>query len=165
MRLVVLSALLLACGRGGPTSEPIGERAAPDSISSPVVEAPAEARPTTDAGAEAAPLDPPVGALVETAGTGTCKVDADCELSSYQAGCCVQGCQPYARNRRALEKAIAAEAPACEAFRRSGEPCPPPAPCPRPTHEPIAAKCVERRCYTVLRELVGVRSRPPGPSP
>lgn len=162
---LVMAMLLVACGKGGPTAEPTREPPGADPRPAPAIEAAVESPPRADA----APIEAPAGALVETEGTGACKVDADCTLSTYQAGCCVQGCQPYARNRRDLEEAIAAEAPACETFRRSGEPCPPPAPCPRPTHEPVAAKCVEQRCYTVKRELVAggtaPDSKPPGSSP
>ena len=93
---------------------------------------------------------PATGATALERGTGSCVTDADCVLSTYQSGCCVQACEPYATNRRALELTIAKERPHCDAFRNSGQPCPPPAPCRLATHDVVAAKCVNRACYRVL---------------
>lgn len=158
MQLVSVLALgfVVGCGRRTPTPEPTREPLPSDADAAITPDAtipPDAAIPTDAAIAIDAPIDAAVGALVETPGTGTCKVDADCELSSYQSGCCVQGCEPYARNKRELQREIAGEQATCDAFRKSGKPCPPPAPCPRRTHEVLAAKCVKKQCYTVTRTL------------
>ena len=149
--LAVLAIGLMACGKRTPAPEPTREPVI-DATPAPVVDAPLAAV-AVDAAVDAAPIDATVGDIVETPGTGKCKVDADCELSSYQAGCCVQGCEPYARNKRELEREIAAEQSTCEKFRKSGKPCPPPAPCPRQTHNILAAKCVKNSCYTVRQKI------------
>jgi hypothetical protein len=77
----------------------------------------------------------------EAPGEGRCKVDADCELSSWQPGCCTGTCTEYAISKREL-----AARKKTERCKRA-TPCPPPAPCPRPTHMPIDAFCKEGACW------------------
>ena len=149
---VLAFGLLMACGKRAPTPEPTREPTREpviDTTPAPAVDAPA---PPIIVDAPIA-IDAAAGEITEVPGTGKCKVDADCELSSYQSGCCVQGCEPYARNKRELDREMKAEESTCEKFRKSGKPCPPPAPCPRHTHQILAAKCVKNSCYTVMQKL------------
>jgi hypothetical protein len=147
---VLALGLLIACGKPAPTPEPTREVVIDATPTPVVVDAPPPPPIVEDAPIA---IDAATGAVTEVPGTGKCKVDTDCELSSYQAGCCVQGCEPYARNKRELHREMAAEEPTCEKFRKSGKPCPPPAPCPLQTHQILAAKCVKNSCYTVKQKL------------
>jgi hypothetical protein len=92
-------------------------------------------------------------AMLERPGQGTCHSDTDCVLTSYQVGCCAQACQSYASSKQALAARQAQED--CVAFKASGEPCPPPAPCRRPTTRSVAARCSAGTCYTVLAPIAG----------
>lgn len=84
-------------------------------------------------------------------GIGSCKVDTDCVLSNDQSSCCTKSCMGYAINWKVL---VAREAKQnCAAFHASGKPCPPPAPCPKPTHRSVGAACVRGACYTIREKL------------
>ena len=96
----------------------------------------------------ARPVDVDPGPTQEVVGDGRCKTDADCVLSSWQEGCCVQACQDQAVNRRDLAARQAKED--CATDRP--EVCPPPAPCPRPTHTVLAARCSRGKCVSVQRK-------------
>ena len=102
------------------------------------------------------PIDaaPPVdssGVLDQVKGIGRCKVDTDCTLSNDQQSCCTRTCDSYAISAK-LQAARDASS-SCEAFRASGKLCPPPAPCPKPTHRTVAATCVRGACTTVRERL------------
>ena len=84
-------------------------------------------------------------------GVGGCRVDADCELSSYQEGCCAQACAASAKSRTELARARKGED--CAELKKQHALCPPPSPCPPQTHEPIAAACCAGRCITARRRL------------
>lgn len=101
---------------------------------------------------------PPIHKWVidEAEGTGRCKVDADCVLSSWQPGCCTGTCTSYAISK--AELAAREKKENCPA--RRAKPCPPPAPCPRPTHVPVDAFCKDNTCWA-RRNVVP----PPRPDP
>jgi hypothetical protein len=84
-------------------------------------------------------------------GVGTCSVDADCELSSYQPGCCTQACAPSAKGKTYLAHERRAED--CAAQKKREPLCPPPAACAPRTYEPIAAVCCAGTCATARRAL------------
>ena len=84
------------------------------------------------------------------AGVGACAVDADCELTSYQEGCCTQACAPSARSRADLARAKSAEN--CVAVKKKHPSCPPPSPCQPPSYEPTAAACCGGTCMTARRQ-------------
>lgn len=85
----------------------------------------------------------------ESAGRGSCVHDDDCVLTSYQPGCCVQACEDYASNKADLAALQAKED--CAATRP--ERCPPPAPCRRPTHRVLAAKCSAGACVAIREPI------------
>jgi hypothetical protein len=139
---------------------------APPAPSSPAVAdtaaIPHDAAPPPDAASLAA-LDasqPPDATITTTGlqpgwthapGRGTCRVDGDCVLTSYQEGCCVGACQAYASSQRDLDARQAKED--CVAWAATGQPCPPPAPCRGRTTKSVAAVCKAGRCTTVLAPL------------
>jgi hypothetical protein len=105
----------------------------------------ASATATASAGpssASSAALPP----LETVEGRGYCQRDTDCVLSTYQEGCCTQGCFPYATNRRDL-----AARRAKEDCTQHVSVCPPPAPCPLETFTYVGAVCRARVCSAQRR--------------
>jgi hypothetical protein len=84
-------------------------------------------------------------------GVGACRVDADCELSSFQEGCCTQACEPTAKNKADLARARAGED--CAEQKKKHPSCPPPSPCPARTYQSVAAVCCEGQCKTARRRV------------
>lgn len=126
-------------------------RAAPSEIVSIAVDG--AATPTGERAAEAGADPPPApaesaapaasaGPLLEEPGDGKCRVDTDCVLTTYQEGCCAQGCEPYATSKASLAARQAKEN--CSA--RRGQVCPPPAPCPRAKTRATSAVCRSGTC-------------------
>jgi hypothetical protein len=82
-------------------------------------------------------------------GTGACRVDADCQLSSYQPGCCTQACAPSAKGRADVLRAQKAED--CVAMNKGPAHCPAPAACQPSAFDATAAVCCKGACTTVRR--------------
>ncbi len=143
MRALWLVSITIGCSRPAPVPErepvPPAVRVADavQPIDAEVVDAEAvDALP--DAPAAASPV------VVEAEGSGTCKRDEDCELSSYQAGCsCTGSCSSYAISKVELARRIKKDN--CPKVRTT--PCPPPAPCPRPMQRSLDAFCKAGRCW------------------
>ena len=81
--------------------------------------------------------------VIEQKGQGACAADADCELSSWQPGCCTSACEEYAIAKKDLAAKKAKEK--CN----DDEPCPPPSPCPEPTWMADSAVCRQGTCTAV----------------
>lgn len=139
-------AILVGCQN----SQPVAEK----KTTPPPVVAPADVAPVMiDA---AAPIDAPAPAdagvdaptpakkVVERKGEGACKVDADCEVSVWQKGCCTSACTGYAISKKLLASRKAEDN--CEAKKVE---CPPPAPCPLPTFLAETAICKRGTCTAV----------------
>ena len=107
---------------------------------------PADAVAPSDA---SVPSDASARRVVKVPGRGTCKTDADCVLTTFQEGCCVQACQGYASSK--LELAARQAKENCPA--RGTAICPPPSPCRIPTHNVLAAACSAHRCVSVEEVL------------
>jgi hypothetical protein len=142
----VLGALVLAaCVGGQPSSTAAGSDTTKPRASDAALAVPA---PPVDA-MLAVPEIADAGAPLKTEeveGFGRCKVDSDCELSSWQPGCgCTASCVGYAISTSEMQKRMASET--CPAVRT--EPCPPPAPCPVIKHRPLHAVCRKGTCYEV----------------
>lgn len=155
--LILLAVGVLACSHESkpkpaamPTTSGDGAAApAPDATPAiGVAPIAVDAATATDA---AVPVDAAPRPRVERQGRGSCRRDDDCVLTTYQEGCCVQGCSAYASSKAALAARQAKED--CAAFRASGEPCPPPAPCRRATEREIEAVCKNGRCYGVYERI------------
>ncbi|MBA3397559.1 MAG: hypothetical protein H0T89_33355 [Deltaproteobacteria bacterium] len=161
MKQLVL-VLVVACSSTQPDRAPRPEpvvaapadsaAAAPDAVAIALPDA-FVAPPDASVAVDAAATSVATTNTADQEGRGSCKVDRDCVLSSYQSGCCTQACQPNAISAKQLAAAQAKED--CEAFRQSGKPCPPPAPCPVYTTHPVGVKCKAGTCYAVMA---------PGPS-
>ena len=105
---------------------------------------------TDDAAASAASRPvPPADDTTGAEDAARCERDDDCELTTYQAGCCVQACESYAMDKRRLAAARAKE----DCSGQRGEDCPPPAPCPPPTHRVVAARCEAGVCVAEREPL------------
>jgi hypothetical protein len=77
-------------------------------------------------------------------GIGTCQSDADCELSSWQEGCCLATCEGYAISKVELAKRIKKE----NCPPPGTKLCPPPAPCPADRRFASGVTCRANRCTT-----------------
>lgn len=84
-------------------------------------------------------------------GTGSCRADDECVVSSYQSGCCTQACAPGAWSKAELARATAGED--CTKPRTS--PCPPPSPCPVQTFDVVRALCQSGTCAAVKKPRAG----------
>ncbi|HEX7602367.1 MAG TPA: hypothetical protein VF316_12215 [Polyangiaceae bacterium] len=149
MRLAPFLALLapsLACT---PTPTQVREPASGDpSVATAATSASPAASSAVDAGpsqCEKAHTDE----LVD--GVGACTADADCELSSYQQGCCTQACSPSAKNKADVARARNAEN--CAEVRKRQPVCPPPAPCRTAAWVATAAVCCAGTCMTARRAV------------
>jgi len=151
-RVTCAVALLVGCQNSQPAAE---KKATPPAVVAPADVAPVsiDAAPPVDAAApvDAAPADAGVDAatapkkLVERKGEGACKVDADCELSAWQEGCCTAKCEGYAISSQLLAKRKAKEN--CAGMEKHV--CPPPSPCPLPDFLPEKAICKRGICTAV----------------
>jgi hypothetical protein len=111
-----------------------------------------DAAPSIDAERDAAvPADAIKTTTVDHEGQGICKTDADCELSSWQPGCCTSACGAYATSKKLL-----AEKKAQETCPPKGtQLCPPPSPCPPLVWMADKAVCKKGRCVAVGHALDG----------
>jgi hypothetical protein len=111
-----------------------------------------DAAPSIDAERDAAvPADAIKTTTVDHEGQGICKTDADCELSSWQPGCCTSACGAYA-----ISKKLLAEKKAQETCPPKGtQLCPPPSPCPPLVWMADKAVCKKGRCVAVGHALDG----------
>lgn len=137
--------MVAACSKSPPVTEQPQPEPQPEPEPEP--EPQPNERPAIVAPADAATPDaplPPAPRTDEVAGTGRCKADTDCELSSWQSGCCTQACDGYAISTVELARLTRREN--CAAVRT--KPCPPPAPCPPPTHRAFEAFCKAGTCTT-----------------
>jgi len=158
MRASILAIVLVACTANHKSHQPEGGAQPPpsdpalpvDSGPAPDPTPPAAGPPSAEAeAASAAPATSGQGGNVEQVpGRGSCTQDADCVLTGYQEGCCTQACHPYATNKDDLAARQAKENCAART-----QPCPPPAPCRRPAHRYLAAKCNAGSCVA-LREPI-----------
>lgn len=136
-----LLALLLVTACSRPSSPGEGAQSAPG----PGSLAATDAAPRT---AATRPAQRPTDAA-QAAEPAGCERDDDCVLTTYQAGCCVQACESYAMDKRRLAAARAKE----DCSGQRGEDCPPPAPCPPPTHRVVAARCNAGECVAEREPL------------
>jgi hypothetical protein len=111
-----------------------------------------DAAPSIDAERDAAvPADAIKTTTVDHEGQGICKTDADCELSSWQPGCCTSACGAYA-----ISKKLLAEKKAQETCPPKGtQLCPPPSPCPPLVWMADKAVCKKGRCVAVGHAVDG----------
>jgi hypothetical protein len=159
---VALAAFVLIGCQNKPTetqsSSPAQVTASPAEAAVEVVASDAalaiDAAPSIDAAAErdaAVPADAIKTTTVDHEGQGICKTDADCELSSWQPGCCTSACGAYA-----ISKKLLAEKKAQETCPPKGtQLCPPPSPCPPLVWMADKAVCKKGRCVAVGHALDG----------
>ena len=146
MRSVTVVLVLLGCTRSPPPQQHLADPTDHHVVVPIDASPPVDATPPADV---APPIDARTGRVVEVPGRGTCEVDADCVLTAYQEGCCVQACQGYASS--ALELATRKSKENCAA--RGNAICPPPSPCRRQTHKVLSAACRADHCVSVEEEL------------
>ena len=134
--------------RGTAPASPPADAVAPSDASLPSdASGPSDASVPSDASPidASVPLDASARRVVKVPGRGACKTDAECVLTTFQEGCCVQACQGYASSK--LELAARQAKENCAA--RGPAICPPPSPCRVPTHTVLAAACSAQRCVSV----------------
>lgn len=151
MRITTALLFAIGCAKAPPAPPPTSPPTPAIQATDAAIVAPPDAPPDAPADAAvdaaSAPVQPQI---VEAKGDGACKVDADCELSSWQPGCsCTGTCGSYPIS--VAEIAMRERKEHCPKVRTT--PCPPPSPCPLPTHRAIDAFCKNHVCwahYTVL---------------